>query len=201
MTLSTYFQITFPHLPHPFNRPPWRGELAGLSQGSRISAFLACSEACFLGQASPWVGVECPEDTPLPSDGISVPAALPLAGGLCGQLRSALRSLCAASLLDPLIPAGGPGPRPLPSLLPKPDDRSLLSVSLDLPLLDALCSKDSRNPLPWLVSSTEHSVSSVRQCPMRLRASLRFTAEWHPGVAGPSLACSFSSVNEHQCSS
>ena len=66
-------------------------------------------------------------------------------GGSSGQYCT---SLCAFCLLDPLIPGGGPGQQQLPSLILQPDNRNLLSVSLDLPLLDTLCSKDSHNTLP-----------------------------------------------------
>lgn len=76
-----------PHLPHPLNRPPWRG--LAPSPGRRSGLGCPRAHAHLLswpfgglqrGQASLWVEWERPEDTSLPSDRVSVPALLLPAG-------------------------------------------------------------------------------------------------------------------------
>ena len=125
-----------PHHPHPFNRPPrrglvpgsWREELAGVSQGSRMPAFLACSGKPPSGSAlktlpSPLTGFLIQLSQPLPAGsgghlGISAcPLCAPPSVRFQGQLRSALHvSVCA-------LPPGSSDPWrwPRPAAAPLPD--------------------------------------------------------------------------------
>ena len=89
-----------PHLPPPFNRPPWRGlvpeswqeELAGVSQGSCMPAFLAC-----LGKPPSGSAWECPEDTPSPLTGFLIQLFHSLPAGSGGHLGISACPPCASS--------------------------------------------------------------------------------------------------------
>lgn len=92
-----------PHLPHPLNRPPWRG--LAPSPGRRSGLGCPRAHAHLLswpfgglqrGQASLWVEWERPEDTSLPSDRVSVPALLLPAGS------GGIPEISACSLRAPL---------------------------------------------------------------------------------------------------